>query len=166
MKVRLLLLLLFLSTSCRYEFYDLNGERIRVYSYSSNLLNKNNIQALSFDNSFASSFPNEVFKFSDLKVLSLRNNLLERLPNNIDQLNNLEVLFIDGNPITELPASVTGLSELKILTINHTKIKTFPQDISKLNLRTLLIGTAPIDSATRLRLKRELKGCNIIESVD
>lgn len=147
-------------------FYKIDGERLKIYEYSSTLESHQEIKDLSFEGQMLSELPVELLEYTYLEYLNLRSNKLDRLPDFITKLVNLKVLLIDKNPIDNLPESFAHLTTLKILTITETNISKLPDGFESMELELLMIGSAPLDEATRSKLRQRMTNCKIIESVD
>jgi len=146
------------------DFYEIDGQRLKIYKYNPTL-NHQEIKALSFEGQMLDELPKDLVDFNQIEYLNLRTNKLNEIPSFITELANLKTLFIDNNPVDKLPDLFANLESLKILTITNTRISKLPDGFETMNLKVLLIGSAPLDEDLRSKLRQRMTNCKILDSV-
>ena len=78
------------------------------------------------------SFPKEIWEFSNLEFLDLSKNKLDSIPKKINLLKNLRVLKLSKNDISSIPPELYELNNLEILVLSDNEMAYISPKVKKL----------------------------------
>ena len=105
---------------------------------------KNQVTKLSLSNCNLTSFPENIFEYTNLTKLVLSNNRIKVIPSDIIKLKKLKMLDLANNEIKILHGAVFKLPKLKILNVYGNQIAKFPKQVFESHLEKIIVGNNPI----------------------
>lgn len=126
------------------------------------LKNPESVIKLDLSKQKLTSFPIEIYQFTNLKELYMSKNKLETIPADIQKLSQLEVIDFSKNKIEVLPNEIFECRKLKKLIVNQNAIAEIPSAIGNLKELEYLdmwansVGSVP----------EEIKECTKLKEID
>ena len=129
-------------------------EKIMIYPIEVKGKTKKQVTKLSLSGRSLTTFPENIFEYTNLTKLVLSNNKIKTIPKEIQCLKKLEVLDLANNDIKVLHSAVFHMPKLRVLNVYGNQIKKFPKQAFDSNLLKLIAGMNPInpDDIEKLRL--------------
>ena len=107
---------------------------------------KKQVTKLNLSGCKLTSFPENIFEYTNLTKLVLSNNRIKVIPADILKLKKLKMLDLSNNEIKVLHSAVFKLPKLKILNVCGNQIKKFPKQVFESGLKKIIVGKNPIES--------------------
>jgi hypothetical protein len=101
---------------------------------------KKQVTKLNLSNRNLTSFPENIFEFSNLTKLVLSNNRIKAIPAEILKLKKLRMLDLSNNEIKVLQSAVFKLPKLRVLNVYGNQIKKFPKQVFESHLEKIIVG--------------------------
>lgn len=106
---------------------------------------KKQVTKLNLSNRNLTSFPENIFEYSNLTKLVLSNNRIKAIPAEILKLKKLRMLDLSNNEIKVLHSAVFKLQKLRVLNVYGNQIKKFPKQVFVSKIEKLIVGNNPLE---------------------
>lgn len=123
---------------------------------------KKQVTKLNLSGCKLTSFPENIFEYTNLTKLVLSNNRIKVIPADILKLKKLKMLDLSNNEIKVLHSAVFKLPKLKILNVYGNQIKKFPKQVFESHLEKIIVGNNPIENDELQTLKEKFEVVGLI----
>lgn len=107
---------------------------------------KKQVAKLNLSGCNLTSFPENIFEYTNLTKLVLSNNRIKVIPSEIIKLKKLKMLDLANNEIKTLHGTVFKLPKLKILNVYGNQIAKFPKQVFESHLEKIIVGKNPMEN--------------------
>lgn len=136
-----------------------------IYSIEVKGKTKKQVTKLNLSGLGLTTFPENIFEYTNLTKLVLSNNKIKTIPKEIQCLKKLEVLDLANNEIKILHSVVFHMPRLRVLNVYGNQIKKFPKQVSESTLQKIILGKNPIEVNELAQLPEKCKYVGVKEDI-
>jgi hypothetical protein len=107
---------------------------------------KKQVTKLNLSNRNLTSFPENIYEYTNLTKLVLSNNRIKVIPTDILKLKKLKMLDLSNNEIKILHSAIFKLPKLRVLNVYGNQIKKFPKQVFESHLEKIIVGKNPMEN--------------------